>query len=51
MAALPLIVFDVGNDVLGAGPQPQSVGADLNDVADQLIARRKKHRQSGRQSA
>jgi 2-haloacid dehalogenase len=29
----------VGNDVLGVGPQPQIVGDDLNDVADQLIAR------------
>jgi 2-haloacid dehalogenase len=28
-----------GNDVLGVGPQPQIVGADLNDVADQLIGR------------
>jgi 2-haloacid dehalogenase len=28
-----------GNDVLGVGPQPQIVGDDLNDVADQLIAR------------
>lgn len=28
-----------GNDVLGVGPQPQIVGRDLNDVADQLIAR------------
>ena len=28
-----------GNDVLGVGPQPQIVGNDLNDVADQLIAR------------
>jgi 2-haloacid dehalogenase len=27
-----------GNDLLGVGPQPQFVGADLNDVADQLIA-------------
>jgi 2-haloacid dehalogenase len=27
-----------GNDVLGVGPQPQIVGADLDDVADQLIA-------------
>jgi 2-haloacid dehalogenase len=27
------------NDVLGIGPQPQIVGKDLNDVADQLIAR------------
>jgi len=32
-----------GNDVLGVGPQPQIVGDDLNDVADQLIAR---HRRS-----
>jgi 2-haloacid dehalogenase len=31
-----------GNDVLGVGPQPQIVGKDLNDVADQLIARHKK---------
>lgn len=29
-----------GNDVLGVGPQPSVVGNDLNDVADQLIARR-----------
>jgi 2-haloacid dehalogenase len=28
-----------GNDVLGVGPQPEIVGTDLNDVADQLIAR------------
>jgi 2-haloacid dehalogenase len=28
-----------GNDVLGVGPQPQIIGADLNDVADQLISR------------
>src|SRR5580698_472529 len=27
------------NDVLGVGPQPQIVGKDLNDVADQLIIR------------
>jgi 2-haloacid dehalogenase len=27
-----------GNDLLGVGPQPQIVGADLNDVADQLIS-------------
>src|SRR5262245_18865155 len=31
-----------GNDVLGVGPQPQIVGNDLNDVADQLIARHKR---------
>jgi 2-haloacid dehalogenase len=30
-----------GNDVLGVGPQPQIVGDDLDDVADQLIARHK----------
>jgi 2-haloacid dehalogenase len=28
-----------GNDLLGVGPQPQVVGADLDDVTDQLIAR------------
>jgi 2-haloacid dehalogenase len=28
-----------GNDLLGVGPQPQIVGMDLHDVADQLIAR------------
>ena len=28
-----------GNDLLGIGPQPQIVGRDLDDVADQLIAR------------
>jgi 2-haloacid dehalogenase len=28
-----------GNDVLAVGPQPQIVGDDLSDVADQLIAR------------
>jgi 2-haloacid dehalogenase len=32
----------VGNDVLGVGPQPQIVGNDLSDVADQLIARHKR---------
>jgi 2-haloacid dehalogenase len=32
----------VGNDVLGVGPQPQIVGSDLSDVADQLIARHKR---------
>jgi 2-haloacid dehalogenase len=31
----------VGNDVLGVGPQPEIVGDDLNEVADQLIARHK----------
>ena len=33
------LIKRVGNDVLGVGPQPQLVGDDLNDVADQLIAR------------
>ena len=33
------LIKRVGNDVLGVGPQPQIVGNDLNDVADQLIAR------------
>jgi 2-haloacid dehalogenase len=35
------LVKRVGNDVLDVGPQPQIVGDDLNDVADQLIARHK----------
>src|ERR1700741_4424670 len=38
------LIRRVGNDVLGVGPQPQIVGDDLNDVADQLIAR---HRRRG----
>lgn len=33
------LIKRVGNDVLGVGPQPQIVGTDLDDVADQLIAR------------
>jgi 2-haloacid dehalogenase len=33
------LIRRVGNDVLGIGPQPQIVGDDLNDVANQLIAR------------
>jgi len=33
------LIKRVGNDILGVGPQPQIVGNDLNDVADQLIAR------------
>ena len=32
------LIKRMGNDVLGVGPQPQIVGADLDDVADQLIA-------------
>jgi 2-haloacid dehalogenase len=35
------LIKRVGNDVLGVGPQPSIVGNDLNDVADQLIARHK----------
>jgi 2-haloacid dehalogenase len=36
------LIKRVGNDVLGVGPQPDIVGSDLNDVADQLIARHKR---------
>jgi 2-haloacid dehalogenase len=36
------LIKRVGNDVLGVGPQPQIVGDDLDDVADQLIARHKR---------
>jgi 2-haloacid dehalogenase len=32
------LIRRVGNDVLAVGPQPQIVGDDLDDVADQLIA-------------
>src|SRR4029077_1581712 len=35
------LIKRVGNDVLGVGPQPQIVGDDLTDVANQLIARHK----------
>ncbi len=35
------LIKRVGNDVLRVGPQPQIVGDDLTDVADQLIARHK----------
>jgi 2-haloacid dehalogenase len=35
------LIRRVGNDVLGVGPQTQIVGADLDDVADQLIAQHK----------
>jgi 2-haloacid dehalogenase len=34
------LIKRVGNDVLGVGPQLHIVGNDLNDAADQLIARR-----------
>src|SRR6202522_4354047 len=33
------LIRRIGNDLLAVGPQPQIVGNDLNDVADQLIAR------------
>jgi len=36
------LIKRVGNDVLGVGPQPDIVGSDLNDVADQLVARHKR---------
>jgi 2-haloacid dehalogenase len=36
------LIKRVGNDVLGVGPQPHFVGNDLNDVADQIIARYKR---------
>src|SRR5271154_6740949 len=35
------LIKRVGNDVLGVGPQPQIVGANLDDEAEQLIARHK----------
>ena len=36
------LIKRVGNDLLGVGPQPQIVGSDLNDVANQLIVRHKR---------
>jgi 2-haloacid dehalogenase len=33
------LIRRAGNDVLSVGPQPHIVGVDLDDVADQLIAR------------
>jgi 2-haloacid dehalogenase len=33
------LVRRAGNDLFRAGPQPQMIGADLGQVADQLIAR------------
>jgi 2-haloacid dehalogenase len=33
------LIRRAGNDLLAVGPQPQIVGDDLDDVADQLIAR------------
>jgi 2-haloacid dehalogenase len=35
------LVKRVGNDVLAVAPQPQIIGKDLSDVADQLIVRHK----------
>jgi 2-haloacid dehalogenase len=35
------LIKRVGNDILGVGPQPQMVGDDLDDIANQLIARHK----------
>lgn len=35
------LIKRMGNAVLGVGPQPQIVGANLNDVGDQLIAQHK----------
>jgi 2-haloacid dehalogenase len=35
------LIKRAGNDVLDVGPQPQIIGNDLDDVADQLIARHK----------
>jgi 2-haloacid dehalogenase len=37
------LIKRTGNDVLGVGPQPQIVGANLDDVADQLIAQHKEN--------
>lgn len=34
------LIKRVGNDLLGVGPQPQMVGATLDDIANQLIAHR-----------
>jgi 2-haloacid dehalogenase len=36
------LIKRVGNDLLEVGPQPRIVGSDLNDVANQLIARHKR---------
>jgi 2-haloacid dehalogenase len=33
------LIKRAGNDILGVGPQPELIGNDLDDVADQLIAR------------
>jgi 2-haloacid dehalogenase len=36
------LIKRVNNDVLETAHQPQYVGKDLNDIADQIIARRGK---------
>jgi len=36
------LIKRAGNDVLGVGPQPYIVGDDLDDIADQLMARHRK---------
>ena len=35
------LIKRVGNDLLGVGPQPQMAGANLDDIANQLIAHHK----------
>jgi 2-haloacid dehalogenase len=42
------LIRRVGNDVLSVGPQPNIVGDDLDDVADQLIARHVAARRAAR---
>ena len=37
-----VLIKRADNDLLGVGPQPQIAGSDLNDVANQLIARHKR---------
>lgn len=41
------LIKRAGNDVLSVGPQPQIVGNDLLDVADQLFARHRSRTHSG----
>jgi 2-haloacid dehalogenase len=43
------LIRRAGNDVLAVGPQPQIVGDDLDDVADQLIVRHIAKQQQSRQ--
>jgi|SRR6185437_8455447 2-haloacid dehalogenase len=44
------LIKRTGNDVLGVGPQPHFVGRDLDDIADQMIARYKEGEQAGTQA-